>query len=135
MWYFYLIENNGFTYAGVSPDPIRRLRQHNGEIKGGAKYTTSKGSGWSHFCIVSGFHNKIQSMQFEWAVKHAHPRNIGGVISRISKLYFILNQPQWTTKSPTASEIPLIVKWCRQIPETYTHAFPFYITVTQSNII
>ena len=48
---------------GVSPDPIRRLRQHNGEIKGGAKYTTSKGCGWKHICLISGFEDKIQAMR------------------------------------------------------------------------
>ena len=45
-WVFYIIQNKQFTYAGVSPDPIRRLRKHNGEISGGAKYTLSKGPGW-----------------------------------------------------------------------------------------
>ena len=29
IWYFYIIKNNNYTYAGVSPDPNRRLRQHN----------------------------------------------------------------------------------------------------------
>ena len=43
-WQFYIIINNNYTYAGVSPDQ-ERLRQHNGEIKGGAKYTLSKGEG------------------------------------------------------------------------------------------
>ena len=28
-WIFYIISNNNYTYAGVSPDPERRLRQHN----------------------------------------------------------------------------------------------------------
>ena len=65
-WQLYIIENKGCTYVGVSPDPIRRLRQHNGEIKGGAKYTTSKGPGWEHIYLISGFQDKIQAMQFEW---------------------------------------------------------------------
>ena len=86
-WSFYIIYNDRATYAGVSPDPVRRLRQHNGEIKGGAKYTTSKGPGWKHICIISGFQDKIQSMQFEWAVKHVAPRNAGGITNRIKKLY------------------------------------------------
>ena len=54
-WVFYIIHNRGATYAGVSPDPVRRLRQHNGEIVGGAKYTTGKGPGWEHICLVRGF--------------------------------------------------------------------------------
>ena len=43
---FYIIKNKNCTYAGISPDPVQRLRKHNGEIKGGAKYTLSKGPGW-----------------------------------------------------------------------------------------
>jgi len=62
-WQFYIIANDGLTYAGVSPYPERRLRQHNSELKGGAKYTTSKGPGWQHVCLISGF-NKIQALQF-----------------------------------------------------------------------
>ena len=91
-WQLYIIENKGCTYVGVSPDPIRRLRQHNGEIKGGAKDTTSKGPGWEHICLISGFQDKIQAMQFEWAVKHVQPRNAGGIINRLKKLCVVLNK-------------------------------------------
>ena len=110
-WIFYLIENNGCTYAGVSPDPVRRLRQHNGEIKGGAKYTTSKGPGWKHICLVHGFQNKIQSMQFEWAVKHEPPRNLGGPIPRIKKMNTVIQKERSTSKSPLSADIPLEVEY------------------------
>ena len=110
-WKFYIIENNGYTYAGVSPEPERRLRQHNGEIKGGAKYTTSKGNGWHHICLISGFENKIQAMQFEWAVKHVAPRNLGGLNNRMSKVYKVLCRERWTSKSPLASEVNLEIDW------------------------
>lgn len=111
-WIFYIIANNNFTYAGVSPNPVRRLRQHNGEICGGAKYTTSKGSGWKHICLIHGFRNKIEAMQFEWAVKHIPPRNAGGLRNRIKKLYLLFNKDKWTSKSPNANEIPLTIEWC-----------------------
>jgi predicted GIY-YIG superfamily endonuclease len=110
-WVFYLILNKGRTYAGVSPDPVRRLRQHNGEIKGGAKYTTGVGPGWTHICLVHGFQNKIQALQFEWASKHVPPRDAGGLANRIKKLYVLLNKAQWTSKSPLASTVPLQVEW------------------------
>ena len=48
-WVCYIIENRGYTYVGVSNNAVKRLRAHNGEIKGGAKYTTSKGSGWKTY--------------------------------------------------------------------------------------
>ena len=38
LWVFYIIANRGATYAGVSPDPERRLRKHNGELSGGEIY-------------------------------------------------------------------------------------------------
>ena len=110
-WVFYIIHNKGATYAGVSPDPVRRLRQHNGEIVGGAKYTTGKGPGWEHICLVRGFQDKIQSMQFEWAVKHVAPRNAGGVVNRIKKLYVVLNKSKWTSKAPDSNTVPLVVEW------------------------
>lgn len=128
-WDFYIIENNGSTYAGVSNDPDKRLRKHNGEISGGAKYTTSKGPGWKHVCIISGFRNKIESMQFEWASKHIPPRNAGGLKNRIKKLFILLNKDKWTSKSPPASEIELKIKWfnhdvlIEETPEYIKHIF------------
>lgn len=112
-WIFYIIKNGNSTYAGVSPDPVRRLRQHNGEIKGGAKYTRSKGPGWEHVCFVKGFQNKIQTLQFEWAVKHAKPRNAGGIENRIKKLYEVLGRDFWTSKSPPSSSVPLSIEWIK----------------------
>jgi predicted GIY-YIG superfamily endonuclease len=110
-WFFYIIQNGPYTYAGVSPDPVQRLRRHNGEIKGGAKYTTSKGPGWKHVCIVSGFQNKIQSLQFEWAVKHQAPRNVGGIESRLKKLKEVMAKERWTSKSPPSKDVPLHVEY------------------------
>ena len=126
-WVFYLIKNNNYTYAGVSPDPIRRLRQHNGEIKGGAKYTTSKGPGWTHICLVKGFQDKIQSMQFEWAVKHAPPRNAGGIINRTQKLISVCSKERWTSNAPLAKDIPLEICWIDK-PNCNIINLPHYIT-------
>ena len=129
-WKFYIIENNGYTYAGVSPDPERRLRQHNGEIKGGAKYTTSKGIGWKHICLISGFKTKIQAMQFEWAAKHVTPRNLGGLINRMNKVYKVLSSPQWTSKSPMAYEVPLELDWKIEILDSHKDKIlPEYVKI------
>jgi len=131
-WKFYIIANSGYTYAGVSPDPVRRLRQHNGEIKGGAKYTTSKGSGWTHICLISGFKTKIQAMQFEWAVKHVAPRNLGGLVNRMDKVYKVLCSPQWTSKSPQANDVHLELDWKIEILDTHKEKIlPEYVKIVR----
>ena len=128
IWAFYIIQNKGYTYAGVSPDPVKRLRKHNGEISGGAKYTQSKGPGWTHVCLVHGFQTKIQALQFEWAVKHVPPRDSGGLINRLKKLYCVLNKSHWTSKSPAATTVPLRVEWKIEKPKILdTLTLPAYV--------
>lgn len=40
IWWLYLVQCDGFAlYTGISTDVARRLRQHRGEIAGGARYT------------------------------------------------------------------------------------------------
>lgn len=130
-WSCYIIENlvRGATYVGVSNDVKKRLRAHNGEISGGAKYTTGKGKGWEHVCIIHGFPTKIESMQFEWALKHVPPRNAGGIKNRIKKLNILLNKERWTSKAPLAETMPLTVEWIkvsyRRPP--IEHSLPVYV--------
>lgn len=43
MWYVYVLLCADFSfYCGITTNVQRRLKQHNGEISGGAKYTRSK---------------------------------------------------------------------------------------------
>jgi len=54
------------TYIGYTVNPHRRLKQHNGLIKGGAKYTSKFGP-WKFICITEGFQSDKLGLQFEWA--------------------------------------------------------------------
>ena len=65
---FLLVSNTGSTYVGATVDLDRRLRQHNGEIKGGAKITSRRDS-WRRHCYVSGFPTWKAALQFEWRWK------------------------------------------------------------------
>jgi structure-specific endonuclease subunit SLX1 len=71
MFFCYLLKSQNEkhindTYIGFTDDPIKRLRQHNGEIQGGA-FKTSKKRPWVLVAVVSNFPNKILGLKFEWA--------------------------------------------------------------------
>lgn len=57
------------TYVGATKHMARRIRQHNGIIKGGAKYTR-RGRPWTIAFQVSGFRSWREVLQFEWRFKH-----------------------------------------------------------------
>lgn len=43
-WFVYMLRcADGSLYTGITTDPVRRLRQHRGELKGGARYTRARG--------------------------------------------------------------------------------------------
>lgn len=69
-WHVYLLLNSTHTrtYVGATVDPIRRLRQHNQEIVGGARATSR--DHWTHACIIYGFPDERAALQFEWMWKH-----------------------------------------------------------------
>ena len=59
----------GFFYVGCTTDPLRRLRQHNGEIKGGGKYT-AKHRPWVLRAIHGPYKDRSEAQKAEYALKH-----------------------------------------------------------------
>ncbi|KAH9258668.1 hypothetical protein BASA81_003170 [Batrachochytrium salamandrivorans] len=57
------------SYVGFTTNLSRRLRQHNREIKGGAK-KTSRHEDWEFVCHVTGFPSQTAALQFEWMWQH-----------------------------------------------------------------
>jgi len=66
----YCITNGCRTYVGATTDFRRRLRQHNQEIKGGAKYTRCTPGEWRLLIRVVGFDTWRDTLKFEWRWKH-----------------------------------------------------------------
>ena len=63
------LSSPGRSYVGYTSDPAHRLRQHNGEVAGGAKHT-SRARPWAMQCVLSRFSTHAVALQFEWALQH-----------------------------------------------------------------
>ena len=96
MFLVYLLKNENKSYIGYTNNFKRRLRQHNGELKGGAKYTTAnKGENlWEPICIVDGFEDKCEAMRCEWKWKRRR-----GYLNRIKYIDYIFNNEEKFTKN------------------------------------
>ncbi|CAL1158107.1 unnamed protein product [Cladocopium goreaui] len=121
------------TYTGITTDLSRRLRQHNGEIRGGAKATRSGGP-WNVLCVVHGFPSKLDACRFEWRAKRqdaVRSRKLipvkGGLPRRCANIQKVLCLERWTKASRPAAEMPLQVTWFAGAPTTGT-PLPTYIT-------
>jgi structure-specific endonuclease subunit SLX1 len=68
-WFCYMLEEVGKakTYVGATVNPDRRLRQHNGELAGGARATA--GRTWTRRFLVGGFADERAALRFEWRWK------------------------------------------------------------------
>ena len=67
------------TYIGYTVNPERRIRQHNGEITGGAKRTI-RARPWKMVCYIEGFPDQRTGLQYEWINNHPSTKrwNVSG---------------------------------------------------------
>ena len=74
------------TYVGITNNPIRRIRQHNGELVGGAKYTKiNKGDGnWVFYGFIKNLNKKL-SLSFEKKIKIKSRKMSGTPIEKREK--------------------------------------------------
>ena len=116
MFLCYLISNSeSRTYVGYTNNFKNRIRKHNGEIVGGAKYTTAhKGEkGWTPIILITGIIEKKTALSLEWRMKKRRNK-LGklkpsyGLESRIRNIFEIIKEDKITSKSPTFSSLPNI---------------------------
>lgn len=106
MWFCYILrcvddKHKNLTYNGSTNNIIKRLRQHNGIIKGGAKAT--KGKQWEIYALMTGFSDHNNCLSCEWRIKkptgqRKRPAKYCGVNGRIKGLNEVLVLDKWTKK-------------------------------------
>ena len=87
-----------YTYCGATKNFQRRIRQHNGAIKGGSKYCATHGPGqWQPFLKVYGFADWRECLSFEWHWKHVKKfrRGMDPSQRRWDNLQLLLQQERW----------------------------------------
>ncbi|CDO95769.1 unnamed protein product [Kluyveromyces dobzhanskii CBS 2104] len=100
-------------YIGSSPDPVRRLRQHNGAVRRGGAFRTKRTGTrpWKMVCFVYGFTSKIAALQFEHAWQHSYKTRFietddrlvtkkntrNGIATKLGNLRLLLRHPYFDT--------------------------------------
>ena len=97
--FVYLLESlTQKTYVGATVNLERRLRQHNRELKGGAKATSH--DTWERVCYVSHFPDWSSTLQFEWRWKQLSRKQKGKPMEkRIQALHQLLALDRSTSKA------------------------------------
>ena len=95
--------DSGATYIGATVDMDHRLRQHNGDLAGGAHYTTAalgRGLEWELACTIGPFPTWQAALQFEWKWKNvSRKRSENPLGRRIRAAIMILNMDRPTSKA------------------------------------
>ena len=129
MWWCYILrckdeKHKNLTYNGSTNNMKKRLRQHNGIIKGGAKAT--HGKQWEIYALMTGFIDHINCLSCEWRIKHVtgkrgkRPAKYCGVNGRIKGLNEVLLLNKWTNKCTV---------------ENKNHDYKLYVTFDVSDLI
>lgn len=72
-WQVYLLQcSDGSYYCGITNNMKRRIRQHNGELKGGAAYTRSRRPVF--LLAALSMENRQQALSAEIAIKKMKPQ-------------------------------------------------------------
>lgn len=101
------------TYIGMTNNMRRRLAEHNGKRKGGARYTHSHRP-WRVVFVVGGFPNRSEALRFEWAMKkRRHHSKGGGLKGRFRTLAKLFNKERVTKHAMPWKRLSKVRVICR----------------------
>lgn len=114
-WLVYILQSttSARTYVGCTNNFARRIRQHNGDLTGGAKYT--RGNSWEPVVLCGGFDDdRRHALQFEWRLKERRKRGkrgCSGVERRVTSLHRTLGLERVTAKAPPLRDARVALEW------------------------
>ena len=113
-WCLYMLTNptQTRTYVGITVHFPRRLRQHNGELKGGANATRGRGP-WRPVFRIEGL-PKTFAYQLEWAVhrlgRRRRPKGLSPVAKRFYQVFrVVLSREKVTKNAVPTNEVPYTI--------------------------
>jgi len=121
---------SSLNYVGYTVNYNRRIRQHNGIIKGGARFTKNRGP-WQFLAVMTcSTWNNIRALQVEWLAKHPtrkrkRPKQFYGSIGRIKSLVEIFK------RIPIEENITIYIH-PSYYPLTLNLMFPSNVTIVQN---
>lgn len=115
------------TYVGVTTDLRRRLRQHNGKIAGGARYTRLvraqfPARRWRLLFTVRGLPDRRAALQWEWRLHRPQRFAACAVCHRALALRAALALPRVTASARPTAGLALRVRWHARAACACAHA-------------
>lgn len=120
--YMYCIynRNTNCSYVGVTNDLQKRIRQHNGEIKGGARYTRSKrGKGKWKYAFVVAFATRQDALRVEWKMHHIRGE---GSYDGANRRFYVFLKLVCSTKKATSTS------------KNWSEMFPLHVWISTTHI-
>lgn len=110
-YYVYLLRSTTSkkTYIGYTVNIKRRLRQHNGEITGGAK-RTQKGRPWELVAWVTGFPYERTALQYEFCIQRTRKyQRTSGIANKLYLMKQLLRQERICNTAPLNRDLKLVI--------------------------
>ncbi len=111
----YVIQSMRYNraYIGYTVDFSRRIRQHNGEIVGGAK-RTHNWRPWRPVCTIQGFFDSSSALRFEWRLQHIRKKKQRGTSATefvIENLIRVINRGDGLANAEKIPWPRLFITW------------------------
>ena len=120
--YCIVTPDHRFTYVGATKNLARRLRQHNGELTGGAKYT-KRSKSWRVLFYLEGFVDSpdgwCETLSCEWHLKHVsrYRKGTSPVARRERNVTTLLKRDRWVHLKKIVPFQQMGIQWSDCAPQ------------------